>query len=66
MAGTDAPSPIGDIQHNDILDINNANGATTLDLSNNDDLSDFGTLPHRHENTENTGEAKVIAMFLVL
>jgi hypothetical protein len=35
MADTDEPSPPGDIQLNEIVGINNSNGPTTLDLSNN-------------------------------
>jgi hypothetical protein len=49
MADTDKISPPGNIQLNDILGISNTNGRMTLDLSNNDDLSDFGTPLHTLE-----------------
>ena len=43
MAGTDEPSPLEGIQLNDISAITNTNGPTSLDLGNNEDLSEFGT-----------------------
>jgi hypothetical protein len=43
MADTDEISTPRNIQLNDILGINDTNGTTALDLTNNDDLSDFGT-----------------------
>jgi hypothetical protein len=61
MADTDEISTPGNIQLNDILGINNTNGTTTLDLTNNDDLSDFGTPRHtlddqKTPNTDQNGE----------
>jgi hypothetical protein len=61
MADTDEISTPRNIQLNDILGINNTNGTTALDLTNNDDLSDFGTPRHtlddqKTPNTDQNGE----------
>jgi hypothetical protein len=56
MADTDEISTPRNIQLNDILGVNNTNGTTALDLTNDDDLSDFGTPRHTLDNqkTPNT------------
>jgi hypothetical protein len=43
MAGGVEPSPLEPIHLNNTLRASNGNGPTSLDLGNNDDLSEFGT-----------------------
>jgi hypothetical protein len=55
-ADTDKLSPPGNIQLNDILGIGNSNGAATLDLSNNNNFSDFRTPLHTLEDPNIEGD----------